>query len=328
MVYNHNESGYIKVLAQSDCPYIVWVVQYPLIVLGLLRFLTPMATSKKSSAPKTTNAKNILAEIGALAAPKPAAKSAQKWALPLTDEANAIGHRWAGAKIVSDTAKARLEQAKDAFCEYAVDVLVEKLHETGTRPSNPSVTLTKDGAPDHTFLFLLQDRFSVNLPAVPEGGDAVESAVGVFEGLGLHPEDARNLVENELDFSPVVGIRPLTELLNGSFGENREFIPASPAEVTAGEKLAALLAWTGEGRPQPLTNEEKAIVVSRDNRTAVKAGFFDRVTGYCRSKEQLTAVLKVLKPVAYPSHLKWAPSDSATDQTQRKIAAASELLGG
>jgi hypothetical protein len=295
----------------------------------LFEVLDPMAT-KKTAAPKSTaSAKDVLAQLGALAgSAKPAAKTAQKWQLPVTPEFQVVAARWAGAKIVSDVSKARLESTKDELCEYATGVLVERLWENGSKPSNPSVTLVKaDGSADHSFLYILQDRFSVQLPECQQG-EEVDSAVSVFEGLGLHPDDARNLVENELDFSPIVGFRPLSELLNGTFGESREFIPASDVEQSAGMKLAALVAWDGNSPVEPLTSAEKAVVVDRSNKVAVKAGFYDRVKCYCRSVDQLKAVLKVIKPSAYPSHLKFAPADSVSEQTQRKIAAASELFQG
>lgn len=307
-----------------------WVVQFLSgSCIHQFEVSNPMATKKTPVTKAPVSAKSVLAQLGALAgSAKPAAKNAQKWQLPITPEFQVVASRWAGAKVVSDVSKARLESTKDELCEYATGVLVERLWENGSKPSNPSVTLTKaDGTPDHTFLYILQDRFSINLPECQQG-EEVDSAVAVFEGLGLHPEDARCLVENELDFSPIVGFRPLSELLTGTFGENREFIPASDVEQSAGMKLAALVAWDGSSPVEPLTTAEKSVVVDRSNKVCVKAGFYDRVKSYCRSVDQLKAVLKVVKPSAYPSHLKFAPTDSVAEQTQRKIAAASELFQG
>lgn len=147
--------------------------------------------------------------------------------------------------------------------------------------------------------------------------------------MGLHPHDANNLVESELDLSPSIEFRSPKELTSGRYGENREWVESTPAEKLAGEKMTALVLWNGQGKaPAALTDEEKALVVVSSASVKIRAGFFDRLSTYCRSVDQVVAVLGLIQPVVYPAYAKFATNDSVTVQAQRKITAAAEILGG
>lgn len=287
-----------------------------------------MATRRATNA--NASIANVLGELGNLAA-QPTVKAAgkpTKWILPLTDDAKAEATRWAKARAILEPIEKRVEAAKAEVNEYALGVMAEKIFEAGYKPSNPSIVLTReDGDVDHEFSWLMTDKFKLRFPDVPEGASNRDHLVGVVGDCGLHPTDAEALVDNELDFAPVIGFRSLTELLEGRYGEGREFFESSDAEKRAGSKLAALIRWTGEGVPEALTLEEKALVLERSPNVTVKAGFYGRVKTYCRSADQVKALFRVIQPIVYPSHLKFAKSDSVQDQARRKISAAAEILG-
>jgi hypothetical protein len=282
---------------------------------------------------RTANpASDILNDLGALAA-APKVKSSgkpNKWELPLTPQAKAEALRWINAKTILDPIEKRAENAKGELNEYCLGILADKIWETGNKPSNPMVVILKDDGVtvDHEFTWLASDKFKVRFPDCPEGTDNREHLVKVIEDIGFHPEDAANLVDNELDFAAVVGFRSLTELLEGRYGEGREWLDSTEAEKAAGRKLAALIRWTGEGdTPEPLSVGEKGIVLDRSQNVQVKAGFWSRMKTYCRSEQQVRDLFKVIQPVVYPAHLKFAKNDSVTDVANRKIAAAAEILG-
>lgn len=287
---------------------------------------------KPAAGRKAGAAADVLGQLAALAptTAKPKAGKASKWEMPLTDEAKEAALRWLNGKAVQEPVNKRVENAKVEFELYAVRHMAEKLFANKSKPSNPVVVIRKDDGKtvDHQFQFTMTDKFKYRFPEVPEDAEPRDHFIEIFKQIGLHPSDAERLVDNELDFNPVVGIRSLTELLEGRYGEGREWVEASDEEKTAGQKLAALLTWGGERpAPAPLTPDEKAIVVERSAGMQVKAGFYDRVATYCQSIDQLMGIFKVIQPIAYPVYAKFAINDSETLKTRRKIEAAADILG-
>jgi hypothetical protein len=293
-----------------------------------------MATKSTGGKGRTNTgaAAGVLSQLAALAPTKatPKASGKQKWELPLTDEAKADATRWINAKAVFEPVEKRVDNAKDAFNEYALKEMATRLFNNKSKPSNPLVVLHKEDGKtvDHQFQFMMTDKFKYCFPNVPEGVEPRDHFITVFQTVGLHPNDAENLVDNELDFNPVVDIRSLSELLDGKYGEGREWVDSTEDEKNAGQKLAALLMWDGTGdAPAALTPEERALVVQRSPGIQVKAGFYDRVATYCQSVDQLLGVFKVIQPIVYPAHAKFALNDSETDKIRRKIEAAADILG-
>lgn len=293
-----------------------------------------MAASKPTTG-RNKNAGAAAGVLGALAAlvpttAKPKAGKPTKWEMDLTPEARADAERWINGKTVLEPVEKRVENAKNDFIEYALDVMAEKLFTNKTKASNPLVVLKKEDGKtvDHQFQVTMTDKFKYRFPDVPEGVDPRDHFIEVFQNVGLHPSDAEKLVDNELDFNPITGFRTLTELLEGRYGEGREWIDSSAEDKAAGGKFAALLMWDGTGdAPEALLPEEKMLVIQRSPGLTVKAGFYDRVATYCQSKDQLLGVFKVIQPIIYPAYAKFAVSDTETDKTRRKIEAAADILG-
>jgi hypothetical protein len=291
-----------------------------------------MATKSTGRNKSAGAAADLLGQIAAVAptTAKPKSGKPTKWELPLTSEAHADAERWVKAKSVLEPVEKRVENAKNDFIEYALDVMVEKLFANKAKASNPIVVLYKqDGKTvDHQFQVTMTDKFKYRFPEVPEDTDPRDHFIEVFKSVGLHPSDAENLVDNELDFNPVTGFKTLTELLEGYYGEGREWIDASEANKAAGRKFAALILWDGTGdAPAALNPEEKALVIQRSPGLQVKAGFYDRVATYCQTKVQLHGIFKVIQPIIYPAYAKFAVNDTEIDKTTRKIEAAADILG-
>ena len=120
----------------------------------------------------------------------------------------------------------------------------------------------------------------------------------------------------------------MTKLCNGHFISGREWVEASEIEKSAGAKLAALIKWNGDmnNPPEPFTPEERSIVVKRDTGVVVRAGFYSRVATYAENVEQLIGIFKVIVPVHYPAHAKFAVNDTACQVGVRKVEIASEIL--
>ena len=297
-----------------------------------------MAKSKSKSvvpaAPLAASAANVLDELADLIpATKPVAKGGkQKWELPLDPAASTSFIRWIEAKVVAEPVLKRLENSKEELSEYCLREMAKRLFESKSKPSNPELKTCNDkGQVDHQATFLMTDKFKYRFPEVPEGTSATNHFIQVFINLGLHPTDAERLVNNEVIFTPITGIRKLNEMLQGRFGEGREFIPASVEEQTAVRKLVAYLravANPGEMvEVEPLTPAEKALIMERDSGITVKSGFYNRVATYVQNVDQLLAIFKVIQPVVYPAYPKFAQSDTVVNQTERKKAAADDIIG-
>ena len=302
------------------------------VVVSSAGVMTNMATSSKPATGKNSGAAaGVLGKLAALGKPAKPASSAKatKWELPLTDEAIADALRWVGGKAVLEPVEKRVEQGRNEFGEYAIGVMAERLFANKSKPSNPLVILKKEDGKtaDHQFQFSLQDRFKkFDLPTGDV--DIRDHFVSALTGVGLHPTDAEKLVDSELDFSPTPEVKDPKYLLEGHFGEKREWIESTAAEKAAGSKLVAFLVWDGTGdTPEPLTPDEQAIVIESRNGVTVKGGFYDRVATYCQNVQQLLGVFKVIKPIFAMGFLKFALSDTETDKTRRKIEAAAEILG-
>lgn len=291
-----------------------------------------MAVTKPVAA-GTKNASNAAALLGKLAnagAKKaPANAKPTKWEMPLTDEAKTAALRWIDAKSVLEPVENRVEQGRDEFGEYALEIMAEKLMAHKSKPSNPLIVVYKDDGktPDHQFQYSLQDRFKkFDLPSGDV--DLRDHFVSSLTAVGLHPAEAEKMVDNELDFSPVPEVLGPKDLLEGRYGEKREFIESTDAEKVAGNKLVALLLWDGsDPAPEPFTPDEQAMVIQSRSGVTVKAGFYDRVATYCQTKTQLLGVFKIIKPIFSMGFLKFALSDTETDKTARKIEAAADILG-
>jgi hypothetical protein len=287
-------------------------------------------SSKTSSKKNSSAAADLLNELSQVAAPaeKPKSGKSPKWEMSLTAEAQENARRWVEAKTVKDIVDKRTENSAEDFKEYAMRVMAEKLFASKSKPSNPLVILKKEGKPDHQFQFTMQDRFTYKFKEVPEGKSAREHFIEIFEEVGLHPTDATALVDNELNFTPIVGFRSLTELLDGKMGSEREWIEATEESKEAGRKLAAFLKWDGNSpAPEPISPEERSLILKRDPGVSVAPGFYDRITNYCRNVDQILAVFKVIKPVSFPTSSKFATTSTPTERTDRLVKATAEIIG-
>lgn len=278
---------------------------------------------------KVAAAADILGDLAAMVPPPPAKNNkAQKWEMELTPEATEWAIKWVEGKVSQEAINPAVDNAKAEFMEYALKVMAKKIQMSKNQPSNPMVYIKADGKVDHQFQVTMTDKFKIRLPDVPEGVGAVQHYVDVFTNLGLHPNDAKNLVEEELDFNPITSLATLTSLLDGVYGEKREFIESTDEQKSAGLKLVNFLKWDGNGpAPEPLTVGEKVLILERSNSVKVKAGFYNRICNYARTVDQILAVFKVIQPIIYPVYAKFAVNDNEVERHERKMKAFASIIG-
>ncbi len=285
-----------------------------------------VVTSENSVVQNVTNVLDSLIE--SLPAVTPVAKGkTQKWRIDLDATGQQAFTHWVEAKVLSEPVLQRMEMAKDALNEICLHEYVARFYDARNRPSNPQLATEKDGKDDHLASWLFTDKFKVRLPEILEGQDARSVYIAAFCDAGLHASDAEKLVHNELVLNPVIGVRNLNDLLTGHFGPNREFVPASEVEKSAGRKLAAILSAKTTTSFEPFSDDEKVAMIVRDSGVTVRTGFLERVCNYARSAEEMIGIFRLLQPVVYPSHAKFAVNDNPVEQSNRKIAAAAEILG-
>jgi hypothetical protein len=290
-----------------------------------------MKKTSSSSSRAAGTAQNLLQQFQGMVQPseQPKGKKPTKWELPLTPEAAEDAQRWANGKALLELVDARVENSKREFNEYAVKIMAEKIFANKSKPSNPLVLLKEGGDTCHQFQFTMMDKFKYNFQNCPDGIEPRDHYINQFVQVGLHPSDAEKLVDNEIDFSPIQGFRPLNELLEGYYGEKREWIEADEATQEAGRKFIKLVMWDGNPKNQPeaLTPEEKQLVTHFRSDVNVRAGFYDRVASYCQNIDQLMGVFKLIQPIVYPSYLKFAMADSEAEKSKRLVAVAKEIVG-
>lgn len=294
-----------------------------------------MAKSKAPAAANTNaaSAADLLNELSDLvpATEKPKAGGKQRWEITVTGRDAEIVSRWIEAKMVSDVVDTRLDNSKEELCEQALEVVANAFWKTKTRPQNPTFLVKRDDGSTDKAVYLFTDKFKYRFPDVPDGVKPRDHFVTVFVGLGLEQGDAEKLVDQELDFNPVVGLRPLTELTQGRYGEKRVYIEATPEEKEAGRKLMLFLTAKpdedGTVSVPGLTPQERALVIRRDPGIKVKAGFYGRVCNYCHSVDQLKSVFKVIIPIAYPTHQKLGIGASPENRAKRLVESAADIIG-
>ncbi|NCA13962.1 MAG: hypothetical protein EBS89_07485, partial [Proteobacteria bacterium] len=260
-----------------------------------------------AAAPAAPPARRSLNQLNASGRKAAAKTEVEGWQMPMTPESTAVAVRWLQAKLVLKPVETREQNAKDELSEYCFRQMAEQIFKTKNRVTNPRVTIAKeDGTTDHSFIFLLQDRLKVNLPAPKPGQDHRELLIQTFVDAGLHEQSATQLVDRELDIEPVSSIRNPKELL----------------------KLLDLVLWDGTGTPPALSDEDRKILIVTTETVKVRSGFLDRVASYCQSVDQLMAIFRHITPTSFPSHEKFALNDSPESKLHRLVDACREIIGG
>ena len=175
----------------------------------------------------------------------------------------------------------------------------------------------------------MTEQLVFRLPDVPNGIDPCQHVASLLRKAGLNPSDAQRLVDDELEITSVTSFKSLTKLLEGQYSERGQWIEASEESQAAGAKLLSCLSWDGitSNAPEPLTSEEKALVMVQTLDVSVRTGFSDRVATYAKNKRQLLAILKVFQPTVISAGIKDEGPNSKREMSRRLIAAAAEVLG-
>ncbi len=217
--------------------------------------------------------------------------------------------RFVAAKQVTEIAEARMKAEEGVLKETLIDGFAESLSKMKCKPSNPRLTMPKDGKPDIEGLFQVQSKFYPQ--ADPEcEGNAHAKLVSALCKAGLPADMAEKVVGNEVKCADKTTIRPFSDLIDGA-----------PIEQELAKRLMQLLM-------DNFTDDERKLMLQPVEKYEIKDGFFERLAMYCPSKDQIMACIKVLKPTHFLSHLKFGLSESPQGKLNRLYDYAKELICG
>lgn len=272
-------------------------------------------------APRGGDAKSMLMNFAQKGKKTTAAKKPERPEMPLSPEDQNILKDWAAGKILFDHFEDHLKNIVAALDSRLLPRYCRTMYDSKAQPVNPAIKATNDkGQPDIEAKFIVQERFSIAAPDTSDGSDPVEAMVTVLVGIGLGEDNARRLVETELDFMPQVDIH-LTELLYGR-KEGKQWQEPSEVEKRAAMKVMQFI----DSLPD---DEREVLTVTKFNKVQVKSGgFLERVASYCTSYDQLYKLLTmVIKPVVSHSGAKFGVSDALDERNSRLIQEAAKILG-
>jgi hypothetical protein len=232
--------------------------------------------------------------------------------MPVPPAARLAFARLVPAKQIFEIAEKRMKVEQGIVNDEMITSYCEVLYTQGSRPTNPRLKVEKDGRPDMSGLFQVQEKWKL----VYDKGDAPVKVrlVDALKKAGFTAEIADKIVENEVNYQPMTVLRPLNELAQGN-----------AVERSAAAKVIALA--TG-GALEPFTFEERQAAITKIEDVWVKDGILDRVKAYVKSAAELRNLFRVIQPVHFVSHMKYAESDTEEERTKRLADEARSLVIG
>lgn len=244
-------------------------------------------------------------------------KKAQRPTMELTPEIEDIFKAWVPSKVISDYFESHTQNYRNELVGMCFDLWTKKFWESQVQPANPKLETKNKGKSDMSCLFVVTNKFSVE---VPDPQAPAASVKNLLKQLGVN--DGDELVDSELSFEPIT-IVDLSRLANGYKGENGWIDPTAES-LSAYEKIVKALL---DNQAPDLTPEEQDLALIFKANTTVKDGFFQRVCNYCGNLDQLRSVLTVIKPQCQLRSPKFAESDSMEERNARLCQEAANILG-
>jgi hypothetical protein len=226
---------------------------------------------------------------------------------------------WVASATIFDVIEARKDVEAAPINEKLMDEFAEQLFNQGFQPVNPRVVTMAHGEVDHQANFTVQAKFKL------QGKTSDELKANLYEVLG-----SDDLFDGEIDCTPLTTLRPFNELVIGHY-EGKDFVPATKEEEAVATKLLQFVQgqFTSfqKGYSIGLTDAERDLVLIHQDQMKVKPGFMDRVKTYCKTVDELKGVFKVITPVHFLSHAKFAVADTPQARQDRLVAAVGNFLG-
>jgi hypothetical protein len=235
--------------------------------------------------------------------------------------------------VPADRLKYYAEKRKEAEAAILYDELIKifaaAVLKNHNKPANPNYAYyDESGRLDQTAIFQVQNKFKINLSERQGADDMSLEArfLADFTDAGLTAEVAQKLIDGELHIYASLDIKPLDELIYGKYVEG-EWVESTPIMKAAGEKIRRnLIANEGDDLFY-LTQEERDESYEEIEKVKVKPGFWARVYQYVTTVDQLVAVLRILDPTHFCSHMHYGVSDDPAKRNSRLGDEGVKLMG-
>jgi hypothetical protein len=271
---------------------------------------------------------DLLGKLASKTKPKTSSsKKKDRLVLSLSEDDQKAVVEYVELKTVYDLAESAFTPVKNDAKEVVFTEFAKLWFNSKNQPQNPTIEIhKKDGQGqkdiDHRAMFILQEKFYPHLE-LDEDSDPAEVAVKELVDMGVDPAKAKEFVENELDFDPEQSLRSFNELTKGHKGD-KNWIDATDAEKAAANKL--LMFVLGQDT-EPLTDDERDLVVQIKPNCTIKPGIYARLRGYCEKESDLKALISLLNPVYFLTRSKFAVSSTPVERNQRLVEVVAGVLG-
>jgi len=216
--------------------------------------------------------------------------------------------RFIAAKQVAEMAEGRMKAEEGIIKETMIDSFAESLVKLRCKPTNPRMTIVKDGKPDIECLFQVQSKF---YPQAAQGDGPVSVRLkAAFEAAGVSAETAGKLLQYEVTCEDKTTLRPFSELMNGA-----------PVEQELAGRVMKLLL-------DNFTDQERSLILQPNEKIEVKDGFFERLGMYVKDKAEALGAIRVMKPVSFMSHMKLGLSETPQGRLNRLFEYAKNMICG
>jgi len=196
---------------------------------------------------------------------RPSSKKPESWVLQLSAPESSLLAKYCENHKLAQTFSEQEDSARILLNHVCFDAFVERFIDMKQRPSNP---LVRSEGGTHTTLFILQDKYKVNI-ASPTDDDI---CIPTF-------------------------FLSLQEMIDGYVGAGRKKIPPTAETRSAGEKIQRFLEWRGRGAAPQLTDAEQSAITYKKFEWQMKAGMLDRICNYVKTADELKAIFNVFTPV-------------------------------
>jgi hypothetical protein len=245
---------------------------------------------------------------------------------PVMDAEQKMMRDYVSAHYCSKLADTRKKISGDALKSHLWQKFTDGWFEQKSKPSNPKVEVKKQGKTDCSVMFQVKSAFKVKYPA--DHSSARGAVLESLRNVGFADKTAEQIYDENIDVEVKTAVRPFNELVNGrwiSGKSGKEFVESSDTEKQAAQKLLALI--TDSQKATPLTNEERAVILTKTTNYVVKGGFMERAALYCKDADELRTLLTVITPQLALSYVKFAAAESEAVRDWMALNAFAQILG-
>jgi hypothetical protein len=230
---------------------------------------------------------------------RPSSKKPESWVLQLSAPESSLLAKYCENHKLAQTFSEQEDSARILLNHVCFDAFVERFIDMKQRPSNP---LVRSEGGTHTTLFILQDKYKINIASPTDDVQYTEAwgkqqAVDALVEAGLSKAKAQSFVDKEVDICIPTFFLSLQEMIDGYVGAGRKKIPPTAETRSAGEKIQRFLEWRGRGAAPQLTDAEQSAITYKKFEWQMKAGMLDRICNYVKTADELKAIFNVFTPV-------------------------------